>query len=204
MLYIQQSLNPNEEIIRVGQFHWWYTFSAALNILFGVIGLIGILYAGYYWEVFQTIKTYVPDASIASPNESGYWDAAVEYRGGVWGVFQSMHWGVKLAGFLVFLMSVYLFAQKMVIKATTEICITTDRLVLKRGLVSRHVAEINVDRIEGVDVFQGIAGRIMNFGYIAVRGMGVGEISLPQIANPIDFRKAIERSRAMKRDGNVN
>ena len=87
----------------------------------------------------------------------------------------------------------------MIIKHTTEICLTTDRLALKQGWISRYTAEISVDRIEGVDVFQGILGRMLDFGYVSVRGMGVGEITLPQIAEPVDFRRAIERARSVKK-----
>lgn len=203
MLYVQQSLNPNEEIIRVGVFHWWYTFNAAIWIVMGFIGMGIVLYAGYYYEVYETVKQYVPGTMIYNAKSSGYWNAAVEYRGGIIDVIQSIHWGVKLAAFLTLVFGIFAFVQRMIIKATTEICITTDRLVLKRGLISRHMAEINVDRIEGVDVLQGIFGRIMNFGYVAVRGMGVGEIFLPQIEKPIDFRKAIERSRSLKKGEQV-
>ena len=111
----------------------------------------------------------------------------------------NLHWGIRVAAFVGFLFSGWQCVKMMVVKYTTEICLTSDRLVLKRGAISRHVAEINVDRIEGVDVFQGILGRIMGFGFVAVRGMGVGEIALPQIADPVDFRKAIERSRSLKK-----
>lgn len=199
MLYIQQSLNPNEEIIRVGQFHWLYTFNAAISIVFGFIGMLIILYAGYYYEVYKIVNQYVPETMIHNAKSSGYWDAAIQHSGGMWSIFQSIHWGIKLASFLSLVFGLLIFAQKMVIKATTEICVTTDRLVLKRGLVSRHMTEINVDRIEGVDVSQGMLGRIFDFGYIAVRGMGVGEIFLPQIASPVEFRKGIERARSLKK-----
>ena len=56
MLYIQQSLNPNEEIIKVGHFHWWYTFSAALWLVFGVIAMGAILYGAYFWEIQQFVS----------------------------------------------------------------------------------------------------------------------------------------------------
>jgi len=203
MLYIQQSLNPNEEIIRVGEFHWWYTFNAALWIVIGVIGMGLVLYGGYYYEVYQTVNQYVPGTMVHNAKSSGYWDAAVEFRGGVTNVIQSMHWTIKLGAFLMLLFGIWGFVQKMIIKVTTEICLTTDRLVLKRGMIARHVAEINVDRIEGVDVAQGMLGRMMNFGFVAVRGMGVGEIVLPQIEEPVNFRRAIERSRSLKKGENV-
>lgn len=203
MLYVQQSLNPNEEIIRVGEFHWLYTFNAAMWIVMGFIAMILVLYAGYYYEVYQTVKQYVPGTMLHNAKSSGYWDAAVDFRGGVMDVVQSIHWGVKLASFLCLVFGVFAFTQKMIIKATTEICLTSDRLVLKRGMVARHVGEINIDRIEGVDVAQGILGRMMNFGFVAVRGMGVGEIVLPQIKEPVNFRRAIERSRSLKKGESV-
>jgi len=202
---MQQSLNPNEEIIRVGEFHWLYTFNAATWIVMGGIVMGLILYAGVYYDVIQTLN----QQSDASINIINFWQQdidvskVIEFRGGIINVLQSMSWPIKAAAFIVFVLSLLVFAQKMAIKYTTEICLTTDRLVVKRGMVSRFVAEINIDRIEGVDVFQGILGRIMDFGYISVRGMGVGEIILPQIAEPIAFRQAIERSRSLKKGENI-
>ncbi len=82
-------------------------------------------------------------------------------------------------------------------KATTEIAITNTRLVYKRGLVARHVGEMSIDRIEGVNVLQTILGRLLNYGRLAVRGMGIGEVILPPIEDPIAFRQAIEKARTI-------
>ena len=199
MLYIQQSLNPNEEIIRVGHFHWWYTFNAALWIVMSFIGMCIIFYAGFFFHTAGTVGQYVADSNVFNAKTSGYWDAAVEYNGGVLKTIQSMHFGFKIGGFFVLVMGIFAFISRMIIMYTTEICLTTDRLALKQGWISRYTAEISVDRIEGVDVYQGILGRMMNFGYVSVRGMGVGEIALPQIAKPVEFRRAIERSRSVKK-----
>ena len=85
----------------------------------------------------------------------------------------------------------------MIIRATTEIGVTDARLVYKRGLIARAVGEINIDRIEGVNVLQGVLGRVLGYGRVMVRGMGVGEVVLPPIAQPIRFKKAIEKARAV-------
>ena len=85
----------------------------------------------------------------------------------------------------------------MIRKATTEIAVTSNRLVFKRGLIARQVGEINIDRIEGVNVLQSVLGRIFNYGRIMVRGMGVGEVTLPTIEDPITFRRAIEKARSI-------
>lgn len=200
MLYLQQSLNPNEEIIRVGEFHWWYTFNASLGLVFGVIGMIAILYGGYYWEVYQFMnKNY---SGLPDELKGQAWDESVKALGGFFTIMANMNLAIKIGAFIFFILGLLSFIQKMVIKYTTEICLTTDRLALKRGLVARHVEEISVDRIEGVDVAQGIMGRIFNFGRVSARGMGVGEISLPRIAEPIAFKKAIDRARSIRRSGN--
>ena len=73
----------------------------------------------------------------------------------------------------------------MIVKATTEIAITTSRLVYKRGLVARTVGELNIDRIESIAVIQSVCGRIFNYGRLIIRGMGVGEIMLPPIEDPV-------------------
>ena len=36
MLYVQQSLGPDEDLIHVGEFHWMYTVHAFSSILWGI------------------------------------------------------------------------------------------------------------------------------------------------------------------------
>ena len=108
-----------------------------------------------------------------------------------------LHPGIRIFACIVFALGLMSFAQMMVIKATTEIAVTNNRLVYKRGLVARQVGEISIDRIEGVNILQTILGRLFNFGRVAVRGMGVGEVILPPIEDPIAFRQAIERARSI-------
>jgi len=197
MRYVQQSLSPNEEIVRVGRFHWWYDFGAYSWAFYGLVIMCGVLYGAYYWEVSQFVRTNF--SNFPNHLHSVVWSDAVKQKGGFFMIVKNLHWTLKLIAFMGLGFCLSICAKMMVVKHTTEICLTSDRLVLKRGLVSRHVAEISVDRIEGVDVFQGILGRFLGFGFVAVRGMGVGEVRLPQIANPIDFRKSIERSRSMNK-----
>lgn len=197
MRYVQQSLSPNEEIVRIGQFHWWYDFRAYSWVFYGLVIMCGVLYGGYYWDVSQFMRTEF--SGLPQHLQSAAWADTVKQKGGFFTIIANLHWTLKIIAFMGLAFGLSVFAKMMVIKHTTEICLTSDRLVLKRGIIARYVAEISVDRIEGVDVFQGIFARLLGFGYVSVRGMGVGEVRLPQIANPIDFRKSIERSRAMNK-----
>ncbi len=174
MLYIQESLSADEELIHVGHFHWMYTLGAILGIVWGIIGCIAVIWGGIYFQLHYGDGFYARN----------------------WlGMVREVHPGIRLAGFLVFIMGLLSFAQRMIIKATTEIAITNSRLIYKRGLVARYVGEMSIDRIEGVNVLQGILGRILGYGRVMVRGMGVGEVVLPPLQDPIAFRKAIETAR---------
>ncbi len=174
MLYVQQSLTKDEELVYVGRFHWMYTAQAIMNIVWGFVSCIGVIWAGLY---------------ITGHFLDGF------YSDSMIGQIRELHPLVRIAAFVFFIMGLYAFAQMMIVKATTEIAITNSRLIYKRGLVARHVGEMSIDRIEGVNVLQSILGRILNYGRVVVRGMGVGEVVLPPLEAPIDFRRAIEKAR---------
>lgn len=175
MLYVQQSLGADEEIIQIGQFHWMYTVGAVMNIFYGMVVCIIVIVASLEFQ-----------KSVGMPQEMGLLDQ-----------IRALHPAVRLGAFMCFILGLLRFAQLMVVKATTEIAVTTSRLVYKRGLVARYVGEISIDRIEGVNVLQTILGRILGYGRLMVRGMGVGEVILPPLANPIAFRKSIEKARTL-------
>jgi uncharacterized membrane protein YdbT with pleckstrin-like domain len=73
---------------------------------------------------------------------------------------------------------------------TTEIFVTTKRVIFKRGWISRNTVEINLNRVEGLDVNQSILGRIFNFGTVTVRGTGIGSELMRSVEDPIGLRNA--------------
>lgn len=84
---------------------------------------------------------------------------------------------------------------------TTEIIVTTFRLVFKTGWISRNTQEVSLNKIEEVTLDQSIWGRLFGFGKLVIRGTGVGVIDLPNLDNPIEVRKIIENARANLRQG---
>jgi hypothetical protein len=60
-----------------------------------------------------------------------------------------------------------------------------------RGFIQRHTVEINMDKIESVDVDQSIMGRAFNYGDVTIRGTGQTFEPLRQIDRPIDFRNEV-------------
>jgi len=178
--YIRHSLSKDETLVHVAEFHWIYNVAATLNMIFGTALAIGILVLA---AKFQPMILNTP-----SVDHLNFFQQV-----------QSLHPGVKILALFVFLMGLLKFVQEMIVKYTTEIGVTDVRMVYKRGLFARAVGEINIDRVEGVNVLQGIMGRLFGYGRVSVRGMGVGEVVLPPIAQPIRFKKAIEAARTAAR-----
>jgi uncharacterized membrane protein YdbT with pleckstrin-like domain len=75
---------------------------------------------------------------------------------------------------------------------TTEIGVTTQRLVLKRGVIKRNIDELQLWAIESVNLQQSLLGRLLGFGRLVAQGTGDDSITLPVIADPLSFRKAIQ------------
>jgi uncharacterized membrane protein YdbT with pleckstrin-like domain len=74
---------------------------------------------------------------------------------------------------------------------TTEIDVTDRRIVYKRGFIWRHTIEMNMDKVESVDVDQSILGRLLDYGNIVVRGTGEGWEPLYKIEGPLELRNAV-------------
>ncbi len=74
---------------------------------------------------------------------------------------------------------------------TTETDVTTLRVVHKTGFIRRRTFEMNLDRVESVDVDQSIAGRLLGYGDVTIRGVGEGVEVIRMIAAPLQFRNSI-------------
>ena len=83
---------------------------------------------------------------------------------------------------LIFLAWVYILYK------TTEIAITNKRVIAKSGFITRNTIEINLPKIESVQVDQSLPGRLFDYGTIVIAGAGTPNLSVPGIAGPLRFR----------------
>ena len=96
-----------------------------------------------------------------------------------------------LAGGAVGVLGLLLLLGAWIRRRATEIVVTDRRVIFKRGLLARHTVEMNVSKIETVDVEQGLAGRIWGYGTLLIRGTGSGFEPLVGVGSPLRIRNAI-------------
>jgi len=83
------------------------------------------------------------------------------------------------------------FLRAWFIRWITEFAVTNKRVIYKKGFIWRQSAEMNMDKVEAVDVTQSIPGRMFDYGTIHVKGTGTGIEHLHRIAQPLALRNAI-------------
>ena len=94
-------------------------------------------------------------------------------------------------GGIVLAVALLAFLQAWLSRSITELAVTNRRVIYKRGFLRRHTVDMNMDKVETVDVDQSVAGRLLGFGSIRVLGTGRGIENLRRAAAPLQLRNAI-------------
>jgi uncharacterized membrane protein YdbT with pleckstrin-like domain len=97
----------------------------------------------------------------------------------------------KIAGAMLILLAAISWLPAFIRRWTTELAVTNRRIVFKSGLFRRHTMEMNMSKVESVDVDQSVMGRILDYGTVTIRGTGGGIEPMRNIANPIAFRNRV-------------
>jgi uncharacterized membrane protein YdbT with pleckstrin-like domain len=125
---------------------------------------------------------YIPGFLLLALGAAAYW-MALRPAGA------SRGW-VLMAGVLFACAAIMLFIAWFR-RWITEIAVTDRRIIYKRGFISRRTIEMHLDKVESIDVDQSILGRVLNYGDILIRGVGVGIEPLKNIESPIVFRNHV-------------
>lgn len=113
----------------------------------------------------------------------------VIYQGkvSIWSLFPLLLLGLIFLAF--YGLGLLIWATAAIRYLTTELVITNKRVIAKFGIISRSTIEINLQKIESIQVRQGLLARFFNFGSIVLSGSG-NHAPIPGISNPMQFRSA--------------
>lgn len=75
---------------------------------------------------------------------------------------------------------------------SSEFAVTTARVVIKTGWLSRRSVEVLVAKVESIGVAQSVMGRLLGYGDITITGSGGTREQFSRIASPLEFREHVQ------------
>jgi uncharacterized membrane protein YdbT with pleckstrin-like domain len=124
---------------------------------------------------------YWPGVAVALLAVVAFWLSDTRYLPGLW----------RYTAYALALVAVVLLIQEWLKWWVTEIAVTDRRVIYKTGLVQRQTNEMNMDKVESVQINQSILGRMLDYGTVTILGTGEGFETLRTIASPIELRNSI-------------
>ena len=91
-------------------------------------------------------------------------------------------------GFLLLVVGLLELIKAYFFRISTELVITTKRVIAKFGFIRRNTIELNHKKVESLSVHQNILQRILNAGTITIHGTGSGITPITYIDEPLIFR----------------
>lgn len=75
---------------------------------------------------------------------------------------------------------------------STEMGITSKRVIRKSGVIMRDTSEIRLNKVESVSVKQGFLGRIFGYGDVIISGSGGNDAVMKRVKDPLVFRTNVD------------
>ncbi len=122
-------------------------------------------------------NTLIPDEKVIYTGKISLWSLLPLF---VLGLILLPFWGIGLFFWLI----------AIIRYMTTELAFTNKRVIAKFGFISRTTIELNLIKVESLQVTQSIIGRIFNFGTLIISGAGNPPAPIPGISNPMTFRRS--------------
>lgn len=95
---------------------------------------------------------------------------------------------------VILLVGLIIFLTILVPIWTTEIGVTNQRLIYKRGWLQWQTQEMQLGSIEGVNFNQDFWGRLFDYGKLQVHGTGEEDLVLPAVGDPLALRSALQEA----------
>ncbi len=92
------------------------------------------------------------------------------------------------------------FLIELIRLRTSEFLITSDRVIIKVGVIQRSSTSMPLSKIESIEIDQSILGRLLGFGSIQITGTGTAESKFDYLNNPHKFRRKMQLISGMASD----
>ena len=108
-------------------------------------------------------------------------------------IFLAVFFGIKGAenapiAAIFFLLAAITGISAIINQATSEFGLTDKRVIMKTGFIRRNSIEVLLSKTEGIQVNQGILGRMFGYGSLIISGTGGMKDPFHKIKSPLEFR----------------
>ena len=170
MGYVKNNLMQGECVVHKASIHW---FIFLPSIILTVIGIV----------VFQLMQPAL--SSTFSITLSNSINESFHSNFGSAFVSKLISWPLTIIDAIFILLGAVSALVAIIEVISTELAVTSKRVIAKIGFIQRHAIEINHGKVEGFEIDQGIFGRIFDFGTVLVNGTGGAKTPrIPNIASP--------------------
>lgn len=171
MSYVKKIIGQDERLVGIAELHWVYL----LRGLFAFCICIGFGWAADFIIMKALSLIYIPAKGTDDVPLLGL---------GMW----MLPLGAIAGGFIL-----VFYILKVL---TTEVALTSKRIIHKTGWLFVKVREIDIEEISGENMDMGYFGRFWGYSYIILDCRFIGDITLPAIAKPAVFMKALHAMRS--------
>jgi len=174
--FIERAMGQDEEFLLLSRVHWIYLFQGFCWFL--LFTGAGLLINDLIWEYLE---------SHIQPAERTVLGHQFTSRGSI------LMWLLISTGLIILL---YHIAGYL----TTKIALTDKRLLMRKGLIMVNIEEIDLEEIKSEHVDHGFFGRFLNYGEIHFDARFVGDVPIPNIAQPYRLLRATHETRTALAD----
>lgn len=174
--FIKRTMGRDEHLIMVARLHWFY-------LVVGFTWFLGFVVTGISAEalIWHYFESNIP------PFERDILGLNFNSRGAV------LKWFLTIVGSAVLIYHIIKYC-------TTRIGLTNKRILIRTNLIFVQVDEVDLEEIKSEHVDNGLLGRFLNYGEIHYDARFVGDISLPDIADPYKLLRKTHEARTRLSD----
>lgn len=99
-------------------------------------------------------------------------------------------YAVWLISFVALLRILYVWTRSY----STEMLITTNRVIYKVGFLNIRTEQLENNRIESIEVQQSFGGTLLNYGDIIFSGTGTAKLAFKRVFSPWQVKEIVEEA----------
>ncbi len=109
---------------------------------------------------------------------------------------------LKPLALLLFIIGVVTLIPALLNFFTTQLVLTSERLVAEAGLIKRTALDLRLDKLDRIEVKKPLLGQLFGYGSLVVTARGVNRQAIPFISSPDKMRLKIREQRDIRAANN--